>query len=134
LPWENNIRGESCVIADTYKCKLWFSEKFNRMVVRLEDKHGRKDCLIHNGNFAGDDDAGMRTDVHGCTEVGRGYGIIPRPDGKGKQFAILNSVKTLGQLVAELGEGEHTIEYRWAEGCEPEDLTDKNPDSKPKEK
>lgn len=126
LPWRNNKRGQSCIIADTYKCEPWMSEHLGRMVLRLEDKHGRQDCLVHNGNFAGDTEKGQVTQVHGCTEVGRGFGLVPRPDGKGNQFGILRSKVTLDELMQELGAGPHAIEYKWAEECEPEDLSDLN--------
>ena len=114
LPWHNNERGISCILPDTYAASLWFSPHMNRTVVRLEDKHGRADCLIHAGNFAGDD----FTQVHGCTEVGHGYGQIERPDGK-MQFGILSSRQALEVLINQIGPGPHQVTYEWAPGCEP---------------
>lgn len=121
LPWRNNKTGISCIVADTYSAELWQSPHFGFTVVRLEDKHGRKDCLIHNGNFAGDVARGEKTQVHGCTEVGRGFGDIGRGDGV-SQRGIMNSKAMLFALVAHLGEGPHEITYQWAPGCEPDDL------------
>lgn len=128
LPWRNNKTGESCVISDTYNAALWYSKSLGRTVVRLEDKHGRKDCLLHNGNFAGDTGKGLKTQVHGCTEVGRGFGEIDldgRPGGTA-QSGILNSKSILLALVAHLGEGKHEVTYKWSDGCEPDDLRDMN--------
>ena len=75
LPWRNNLTGKSCIIADTYNCDVWHSPHLNRDVLRLEDKHGRTACLVHNGNFAGDADKGLETQVHGCTLAGKAYGV-----------------------------------------------------------
>lgn len=127
LPWENNKRGISCIFPGDYIGWIWQSPTMGRPVVRLEDKNGRKDCLIHNGNFAGDQtidenndgQADFFTQVHGCTEVGMGYGLVNRPDGAGKQMGILSSKDTLTRLIAHLGEGTHLFTYKWAEGCEP---------------
>lgn len=126
LPWRDNQRGLSCIIPDIYIATPWYSPTLGRMVLRLEDKHGRKDCLIHNGNFAGDttidvDQDGkpdLITQVHGCTEVGRGYGNVARPDGV-RQYGILNSKVTLEELVTHMGPGPHIIEYRWGPDCSP---------------
>lgn len=135
LPWAGNRRGVSCIMSDIYLAWLWYSPTMHRMVVRLEDKHGRKDCLIHNGNFAGDQELDenqdgkpdLFTQIHGCTEVGRGFDEIALPDGSGKQTGILRSKDTLAELVAHLGDGTHQFEYQWAEGCNAEITNDQAP-------
>ena len=123
LPWANNERGRSCVIADSYTAKLDHSDHLGgpkHQVYRLEDKHGRQNVLIHNANFAGEVKAGQETELHGCTSVGRGYGDLWRTDGvKKKQFAILASVKTLESLIENTGGDDLRITYTWAPGCEP---------------
>lgn len=127
LPWRDNRRGESCIVADSYSGWVWASPSLKRLVVRLENKHGRMDCLMHNGTWAGDtlvdvdgDGHGgdLITQVHGCTLVGRGYADIARPDGK-LQRGILHSKDTLAELVAHLGPGTHTFMYLWNDGCAP---------------
>lgn len=126
LPWKDNQRGISCIKPDAYLGWIWQSPSMGRAVIRLEDKHGRKDVLIHNGNFAGDTsiDANgdgvpdLVTQIHGCTEVGMGYGMVARKDGK-MQFGILSSKDTLARLVAHLGPGTHEFIYSWDAGCAP---------------
>lgn len=118
LPWHDNQSGISCIMADTYNATVWHSDHMNCDVLRLEDKHGRRDCLVHAGNFAGDAAMGFETQVHGCTLVGNGYGSLSNDNGN-TQLAILQSKKTLAALLAFIGGGEHTITYTWAEGCEP---------------
>jgi len=127
LPWRDNRRGESCIKSDQYNGWLWESPTFKRPVVRLENKHGRQDCLIHNGNFAGDtlldidgDGHGgdLVTQVHGCTLVGTGYGDIQNKAGE-MQRGILHSKDTLAELVEHLGPGTHTFIYLWNDGCQP---------------
>lgn len=128
LPWEDNKRGISCIKAGIYKGWLWESPTMHRTVVRLEDKNGRKDCLLHNANFAGDQTIDVDydgvpdefTQIHGCTAVGMGYGLVSRPDTKAMQMGILSSKDTLARLVAHLGPGTHEFEYAWEEGANPE--------------
>lgn len=115
LMWKDNSPGISCILPATYAASLWFSPTLNRTVVRLEDKYGRKDCLLHNGNWAGEGEGDI-TQVHGCTEVGDGYSQIQRPDGN-LQFGILHSAPTIDALVthiqANLGEDPLTVTYSW---------------------
>lgn len=127
LPWRDNQRGLSCIIADAYNGWLWPSPTMRRTVVRLENKHGRQDCLIHAGNFAGDtlldidgDGRGgdLVTNVHGCTLVGTGYGDLKNKDGE-MQRCILHSNDTLAELIVHLGPGTHTFIYLWNDGCIP---------------
>lgn len=123
LPWAGNERGRSCIVAESYIAKLDHSEHLGgprHQVYRLEDKNGRKDCLIHNANFAGEVKIGDETQLHGCTAVGRGYGELWRTDGVSrKQFAILASVKTLEDLIVATGGEDLNITYSWGPGCEP---------------
>lgn len=141
LPWKNNRTGESCTLADVFRASLWRSpklgspfrkmvpgidgEKFDlyHMVYRFEDAHGRKDCLIHNANFAGNVGVGEETQIHGCTAVGSGYGFLKNHAGV-MQRAILGSVLTLERLIIAAAGEDLEITYRWADGCEPDDLTD----------
>lgn len=144
LPWMSNQRGISCIKADTYHGRLWWSPKFRRWVIRLEDKHGRFDCLLHNGNFAGDATKGLCTQVQGCTLIGRGYADIQLPNHgigyehldvlDGTQFGISASRITLDELIRQLG-GDPTlpptakqpdgtdviVTYQWEDGARPED-------------
>ena len=123
LHWADNQRGISCITpapdgtSETYNATIWHSPTLNRDVVRLEDKYGRQDCLLHNGNWAGEGPNEV-TQVHGCTEVGRGYGQIKRPvDGNVTQFGIMNSVVTLEALIAHIKENADdqpfTVSYSW---------------------
>jgi hypothetical protein len=129
LEWQNNRTGVSCIIADTRMGKLWYSPTLKRMVVRLDDAHGRKDVLLHNANFAGLGD-GECAQIHGCTAIGQGYGKLQNPQGH-MQFAVLNSGNTLDKLIAHIqantADGaSFPVTYAWDAGCEPADLTDLN--------
>lgn len=143
LPWHGNERGRSCTAAGVDVGKVWWSPMLKRLVIRFKDRNGRQDCLIHNGNWAADvedldaDGVAEVTQVHGCTEVGDGYGEIERPDGK-KQWGIKASKPTLAKLIdalrcpiagadtilvidgEEQGFHDVRITYEWAEGANPE--------------
>lgn len=123
LQWADNQRGISCIkpgpdeAPETYQAIIWYSPTLGREVVRLADKHGRFDCLIHNGNFASMV-PGEITQIHGCTEVGRGYGQIKKPNNhEVTQFGILHSKETLGALIAHIkeyvGDKPFTVSYSW---------------------
>lgn len=133
LPWLGNKTGVSCIKADTYEARRVYSEHFKRFLWRLEDKHGRVACEIHNGNLAGDVTKKLvahnggtvyeQTQVHGCTLAGRGYGLVELPAGDGTtQYGILSSKATLDAFMeATKGADILTVTYRWAEGCAPAD-------------
>lgn len=141
LPWANNERGRSCIKADTYAAAIWESPHLgspnretvtradgtafdlHRKVYRLEDKHGRADCLIHNANFAGEVNDGQMTQLHGCIAPGAGYAEIERPDGGGKQWGITASVKTLEELIRQTKGENLEILITWAEGENSEEPT-----------
>lgn len=129
LPWRDNASGVSCIEADTYRATPWHSEHLGCDVLRLEDKHGRADCLIHCGNFAGDQAHGLQTQVHGCTLVGARFDSLRNDSGQW-QLAIIDSRLTLAKLVAFAGPGEHVVEYRWAPGCAPADAPSAAPASR----
>ena len=141
LNWHDNERGKSCTAPGVDRGRVWWSPSLKRLVVRYEDRNGRKDVLVHNANFAadegdhdGDGDVEV-TQIHGCTAVGKGYGEIKDRTGD-LQWGILASVKTIEQLIASLDDGtgsdhaldkhgfaagyhEVEITYSWAEGCAP---------------
>lgn len=139
LAWHDNERGKSCTAAGVDRGRVWFSPMLNRPVIRFVDRNGRHDCLVHNGNWAADeedlDQDGVTevTQVHGCTEVGNGYGVIKRKDWK-MQWGVKGSIPALEALIASLDTGEEHVQdkdgfisgyndveitYRWAEGCAP---------------
>lgn len=106
LQWADNQRGVSCTLpapgsdAEFYDGKVWYSPTLKRLVIRYADKNGRQDCLVHNGNWAGEGQ-GEITQIHGCTEVGDGYGEIQRPD-QVMQWGIKSSGPTLAKLIDSL--------------------------------
>ena len=84
---ENNKPKESHIPTGTYLCKIVQSPKFGK-VYEITEVTGRGNVLIHCANFAGDTDAGMKTQLLGCVALGNGYGLLEG------QRAILQSRKT----------------------------------------
>jgi len=58
LPNMNNAKDISRILQGDYSAGLEYSDKYKSMVLRLEDKNGRSDILIHPGNYS--------KDTHGC--------------------------------------------------------------------
>ena len=81
LPWRDNKVGESRIKPDSYRLQRNMGSKGG---LRLEDKHGRTDILIHVANWP--------DDVRGC--IGPGLGL--QQDGSG----VKNSTPAL-RLVTE---------------------------------
>lgn len=123
LQWNDNERGTSCIKPapndepETYTASIWHSDNLGRDVVRLENKYGRFDCLLHNATWAGEA-TGETTQIHGCTAVGKGYAKVTRPDGVA-QFGILHSKNTIDALVAhikeQVGDAQFTVTYSWGD-------------------
>lgn len=121
LGWHGNQKGISCIKAGIYRATRFYSPHFTRELWKLEDRDGRADCEFHNGNFAGDESAGLFTQIHGCTLVGNGYGDVDHLN-DGKQYGIVNSRSTLDRFMAATGEADELmVEYKWAADCAPND-------------
>ena len=122
LPWRGNAEGVSCIKAGAYHGVIGLSAHLGRDVVKLDDKNGRSEVEMHNGNFAGDVALGYFTQVKGCVLIGSGYGPVILPDGSGKQqLGILNSVTSLGALLAQLGGEDLYLEVEWQHDIWPDD-------------
>lgn len=107
LPDRNNAPGKSCIPDGVYQCEK-----------RLSPKHGpcyyilnvpkRTDIEIHKGNFCGDVDKGLKSDVLGCMLLGNAIGEIAG------QKCIIGSGDALSRAMADLdGEAfQLTIGYQ----------------------
>lgn len=69
LPWRDNQRNVSCIPLGEYVCDWSHSGKFGGCY-RLQDVPGRSGILIHPGNYAGDEQKNLRTNVRGCIMLG----------------------------------------------------------------
>lgn len=84
-PWNNNHRGDSCIPAGKYECKIHNGVKYKN-VWEVTNVPGRSAILIHNGNYT--------TDTQGCILVGDGY----LRDEKMNIVGVSNSKATLQVL------------------------------------
>src|SRR4030065_250290 len=75
LPWRNNQKGKSCIPPGNYKCVVRQSPS-KGMVYHLYGVKDRSNILIHLGNWAGDADKGLKSDVAGCILLGQHFDII----------------------------------------------------------
>ncbi len=93
LPWRDNLRGLSCIIAPgSYPCALVRSPRFGR-VYGVGNTPGRSHVLAHSGNWAGDIHRGYKSHVQGCILLGLRRGVL---DG---QRAVLVSRPALTKLI-----------------------------------
>lgn len=96
LPWRNNIRSVSCIRPGSYVCLWQFSPAHHRQVYELQNVPARNDVQIHSGNWCGDKEKGLRSDVAGCILLGDVVGVL---DG---QKAVLHSKKTVRDFEDEM--------------------------------
>lgn len=75
LPWRDNRPQRSCIPVGTYQCAIVKSPRFGR-VYGVADVPGRSHVLIHGGNYAGDVEKGLRSDVEGCILLGLATGVL----------------------------------------------------------
>lgn len=92
LPDRGNAPNRSSIPVGKYVCRKMPSPKFGSCYHVL-DVPGRMDVLIHAGNFCGDTEKGLRSDVEGCIMLGRAIGELDH-NGK-KQKALLSSKDAL---------------------------------------
>jgi len=103
LPWKNNRPMVSCIPEGTYRLVNHYFRGYRRSF-RLLGVPGRSFILIHNGNFAGDEEKGFKTHSRGCILVGRKFGTLHG------QLAVLYSIPALSELTRRLwGVGEKFI-------------------------
>ena len=65
LPWNGNIKGDSCIPTGTYTAYRSWYHKHNMEVYELRDVPDRSEILIHIGNYL--------RDTHGCILLGMSY-------------------------------------------------------------
>lgn len=75
LPWKDNRTKLSCIPKGTYQCALVESPKFGT-VYGVQNVEGRSHILIHAGNYGGDIEKGLRSDIEGCVLLGLGLGTL----------------------------------------------------------
>lgn len=103
LPWRDNALGKSCIPAGKYTANLYNSPKFGSSY-KLEDTDPRSYILIHKGNYAGDEDRGLRADVDGCILLGATKGVL------NNQKVVLSSANTVNTFMKKLDGKEIEIE------------------------
>lgn len=96
LPWRNNSRGYSCIPDGEYLCLWQYSPSHGRQVYHLQDVPCRTDVELHPGNWCGDIEKGMKSDVKGCIILGKSFG---QADG---QDAVLQSKKAIAEFETEM--------------------------------
>ena len=75
LPDRANAPNRSSIPVGKYICRKMPSPKFGSCYHVL-DVPGRMDVLIHAGNFCGDTEKSLRSDVEGCIMLGRAIGEL----------------------------------------------------------
>lgn len=89
LPWRDNKPKISCIPPGLYVCRWHISPKFGPSYI-ITNVPGRSDCLLHNGNWAGDEALEWFTNSDGCILVGHGRAVLETPTKK-MQEAITGS-------------------------------------------
>lgn len=121
LPWRDNQPGNSCIPAGTYRLHWHNSPKFG-WCYEIMDVPDRTDVLIHKGNWCGDVDQDLHSDVLGCVLLGRTFGEVHHPTGGWSQYGLSGSgeaIKRFHELMNQ-EEGEITIVDQYLETGAPE--------------
>lgn len=111
LPWKNNERTVSCVVAGTYRCAFKPSAKFGGNRYRLQNVPSRSGILFHAGNVAGDVTLGLRSDVEGCILLGLAVGAV------GSQRAVIASREAVARFEQALAGLDFTLTISWKAGA-----------------
>ena len=103
LPWKNNRRNVSCILAGTFPIKIHNSPKFGRCAM-IYNVPARGDILIHWGNWAGDKSLDFLSDTLGCVLTGTVFGSLD------EQRAVRRSKIAFDKFMTSLeAVGESTI-------------------------
>ena len=89
LEWLNNQHDVSCIPAGTYRCEVSYSNHMNKDLYHVLNVPDRTTVMIHNGNYAGQENKGLKSDVLGCILLGDSEGKI------NGQEVVLDSVVAL---------------------------------------
>lgn len=108
LPWRNNLHDKSCIPAGTYTCKLLYSPSHAKDLYHVMNVPNRGNIEIHSGNWCGNTDVGLKSDVLGCIILGSSIGILT-PPGMKPQKALLNSSNTLDLFMAYMKGEDFTL-------------------------
>jgi hypothetical protein len=92
LPFRDNRQDVSCIPKGIYIAERVQSPRYGECF-QVKDVPGRSHILFHNGNWAGDETMGFRSDSEGCILVGEFLTPIAG------QLAVSNSRKTLKKFM-----------------------------------
>ena len=95
LPWRDNSGGKSCIPKGIYQCQRKISPKHGPCYYVLNVLN-RTDVEIHSGNFCGDTDLKLKSDVLGCILLGNSIGEIAG------QKALVSSRDAIARFEADL--------------------------------
>ncbi len=76
LEWLNNDQNISCIPAGKYTCTVSFSPHMQKNLYHVLNVPNRVTIMIHNGNWAGEETRGYKSDVLGCILLGDESGTL----------------------------------------------------------
>ncbi len=96
LPDRDNRPDVSRINAGTYLCIVTHSTDLNADTYELQSVPGRSEVRIHWGNWAGDVEQKLWTDVKGCILIGQSFGRMApglkgTTDYESPQFCVVSS-------------------------------------------
>lgn len=97
-PWKDNRTSVSCIPPGEYECELTESPHFG-LCPEILNVPGRTHIRMHAGNFAGDAEAGRKTDSEGCVLPGLRFAVL---QGQG---VVSGSRTALAELMDAVSDG-----------------------------
>lgn len=107
LPNLKNVPGKSCIPAGSYQAAIRASVKHGKCY-GINGVKGRSDIEVHSGNFCGNVDKGIKSDVLGCIILGNSIGEI------GGQKCVMSSKDALARAVSDLDGEAFNLTIEWA--------------------
>lgn len=101
LPDKENKQNISCIPKGNYICTFSpFGIKGTHHYLLLNVPN-RTEIFIHSGNFAGDKEKGLHSDIEGCILLGGAVGQMVNPEGK-TQKSLMSSHSAVDKFEAEM--------------------------------
>lgn len=105
-PWKDNRTDVSCIPPGKYECELNESPHHG-FCPEILNVPGRTHVRMHAGNFAGDVEAGRKSETKACVLPGKGFAVLEG------QSVVSGSRAALAELMETVSDGRPRVGIRF---------------------